>query len=339
MNLEPREPALDDPRPADHPDVSVVIPCFNEADSLAELHREVCAAFDVAGTRFEVVYVDDGSTDRTPQVLADLFLADDRVEVIRLQRNSGKAQALSCGIRHARGRVICTLDADLQDDPGELPALVARVQSGDVDMIVGWKKKRLDPWTKRLPSKVFNWVVRRVSAAPLHDYNCGLKVFRRDAAAAMPLYGELHRFMPVFAAEQGFTVVEEVVNHRPRVHGRSKYGAARFVRGFLDLFTVLLLTRYRYRPAHLFGGLGTLLSIAGLVVLLYLTVLWFLGESIGQRPLLIFGVLLFLTGLQGLGIGLVAEMIGHARSSGDDDSGSARRLRTHRERVPPRVRS
>jgi glycosyltransferase involved in cell wall biosynthesis len=312
------------------PSVSVVVPCFDEESSLETLHGEICASFEKADESFEVIYVDDGSRDRTPQVLSALHDQDERVEVIRLRCNRGKASALAAGFTHARGAVICMVDADLQDDPAELPPLVDQVRRGDYDLIVGWKKKRNDPFTKVIPSRVFNWMLRRLSPAKLHDFNCGLKVLSADVAQAAPLYGDLYRFLPAFAAAQGFAVTETPVNHRPRKHGHSKYGAGRFLRGFLDLFTVLLLTRFRFRPLHLFGGFGLVLMLLGLSVMMYLSALWFGGETIGNRPLLLFGVLVFLTGVQGIGIGLIAEMIGHDRRGRHDDLTPARRVLSHR---------
>jgi len=315
---------------AERPEVSVVVPCYDEEQSLETLHGEICAAFEGAGQTFEVVYVDDGSTDGTPKVLAALHDGDPRVEVIQQRMNRGKASALAAGFAHARGPVICMVDGDLQDDPAELPPLVQRVQRGEQDLIVGWKKRRNDPITKVLPSRVFNWMLRRLSPAKLHDFNCGLKVLSADVAQAAPLYGDLYRFLPAFAAAQGFAVTEAPVNHRPRRHGRSKYGAGRFLRGFLDLFTVLLLTRFRFRPLHLFGGMGLGFVLLGLGVMTYLSVLWFQGEAIGHRPLLLFGMLAFLTGAQGIAIGLIAEMIGHDHRGRHDDLAPARRMLSHR---------
>ncbi len=312
------------------PQVSVIVPCYDEAESLPALHAEIEAALDGAGLVFEVIYVDDGSRDGTFELLQGLHEASDRVEVIRLRRNSGKAAALAAGFEHARGPVLCTLDADLQDDPRELPPLIHQVQRGQWDLVVGWKQRRHDPWTKVLPSRVFNWMLRRVTRAPLHDFNCGLKVLARDVARSAPMYGDLYRFLPAFAATQGYAVTEVAVHHRPRAHGRSKYGASRFLRGFLDLFTVLLLTRFRFRPLHLFGGLGLMLSLFGFAVMGYLSVLWLQGEPIGHRPLLLFGVLLFLTGLQGVAIGLIAEMIGYARSSRPEAAVLAQQAWSHR---------
>lgn len=303
-----------------HAALSVVIPCFNEAESLEALHAELTGALDAEAlsaafgdeaATAEIIFVDDGSTDGTREVLHRIHGTDSRVEVVQLRRNSGKAAALAAGFAHARGRVLCTLDADLQDDPAELPPLVAEVATGRLDLIVGWKRARQDPWTKVLPSRVFNWMLRRLVPVRLHDVNCGLKVLCREVAEAAPLYGDLYRFLPAFAAAQGFSVDERPVRHRPRAHGKSKYGAGRFLRGFLDLFTVLLLTRYRYRPLHLFGGIGAALLGLGLTAMGYLSVRWFQGEAIGHRPLLLLGVLLFLTGLQGIATGLLAEMLGH----------------------------
>lgn len=317
-------------QPASSPDVSIVVPCYNEAESLPVLHKEISDSLEAADLQFEIIYVDDGSTDDTPSVLGRLHRADDRVELIRLGRNAGKAAALAAGFSHARGSVLCTLDADLQDDPSELPALVARVREGESDLIVGWKKDRRDPWTKVIPSRIFNWMLRRVTPLRLHDINCGLKVLSAEVGKAAPLYGDLYRFLPAFAAAQGYTVSEAEVHHRPRKYGRSKYGAGRFLRGFLDLFTLLVLTRYQFRPLHLFGGTGLVFMLAGLVVLGLLTVRWFQGDAIGHRPLLLLGALLFLTGLQGLAIGLIAEMIGHARVRSEGDVPLARRVISHR---------
>jgi len=288
------------------------------------------AALQDSDLSFEVVYVDDGSDDGTGAVLEGLHRADERVEVVSLRRNAGKAAALAAGFSHARAPVLCTLDGDLQDDPAEVPPLVRRVQRGEADLVVGWKRERHDPLTKVLPSRVFNWTLRRLTPAKLHDVNCGLKVLTAEVAKAAPLYGDLYRFLPAFAAAQGYAVTEVPVHHRPREHGRSKYGASRFLRGFLDLFTVILLTRFRTRPLHLFGGLGVLLCLIGLAVMSYLSVLWFQGEPIGHRPLLLFGVLLFLTGLQGVAIGLIAEMIGFSRAARADTTVPARRVFSHR---------
>ncbi|MFH2008067.1 MAG: glycosyltransferase family 2 protein [bacterium] len=312
------------------PEVSVVVPCFNEAPSLETLHEELCRALEGAGLTFEVVYVDDGSTDGTWEVLTSLHRRDSRIEVVRLRRNLGKASALASGFQHARAPVLCTVDGDLQDDPAELPPLVARVRSGEWDLVVGWKRPRRDPLTKVLPSRVFNWILRRLSPARLHDFNCGLKVLSAEVARASPLYGDLYRFLPAFAAAQGYSVTEAAVKHRPRLHGRSKYGASRFLRGFLDLFTVLFLTRFRFRPLHLFGGLGLLFALTGLGVLTFLTALWFQGEPIGHRPLLLFGVLLFLTGAQCIGIGLIAEMVSYSRHMRGDRLTPAMRVLSHR---------
>lgn len=311
-------------------DISVVVPCYNEAESLPVLQTEICQALEAAGLPFEIVYVDDGSTDETPLVLGRLSRQDERVEVIRLGRNAGKAAALAAGFAHARAPILCTLDADLQDDPSELPALVERVRSGDADLIVGWKRDRRDPFTKVIPSRIFNWMLRRVTPLRLHDINCGLKVMAAEVAKATPLYGDLYRFLPAFASSQGYVVEEAEVHHRPRRFGRSKFGAWRFFRGFLDLFTLLVLTRFQFRPLHLFGGAGLLLMTVGLGVLGLLTVRWFQGDAIGHRPLLLLGALLFLTGLQGLAIGLIAEMIGHARERGPGDAAPARRIFSNR---------
>jgi dolichol-phosphate mannosyltransferase len=212
------------------------------------------------------------------------------------------------GFENVRGETVVTIDADLQDDPAEIPRLLAKLDEG-FDLVSGWKAHRRDPLRRRIPSRIFNWVTGRVSGLRLHDMNCGLKAYRADVIRGMRLYGELHRFIPVLAHYRGFRITEIPVNHRPREHGRSRYGVERYVRGFLDFLTVSFIGRYRYRPLHLFGGLGLLLGAIGLVVLIYLTVLKALGHAIGDRPLLTLGVLLVVVGLQFFSLGLISEML------------------------------
>src|SRR5262245_51288076 len=237
--------------------LSIIIPAFNEAESLRQLHGEIdrtCAARKIEG---EIIFVDDGSTDATWQVIRDLAETDRRVKGIRFRRNFGKAAALSAGMRAARGAILCMMDADLQDDPAELPAFLDRIAAG-FDVVNGWKRTRHDPWHKVLPSRVFNFLVSGLTGLKLHDHNCGLKCFRREVAAEIRLYGELHRFIPVLAHARGFKVTELEVHHRPRQFGRSKYGLRRFLRGFLDLLTVKFLTGFGQRPQHVLGAVGLL---------------------------------------------------------------------------------
>jgi len=288
--------------------VSVVVPVYNEERSVALLYDELQSALDPLDDAWEAVYVDDGSTDGSFAALTRLHARADNVRVVRLRRNFGKAAALAAGFAQVGGDVIVTIDGDLQDDPAEIPRLLAKLDEG-FDLVSGWKARRRDPLTRRVPSKIFNWVVGRMAGLRLHDMNCGLKAYRSEVAHGLVLYGELHRFIPVLAHEQGYRVAELPVNHRPREHGRSRYGLERYFRGFLDLLTVSFMGRYRHRPLHLFGGLGLLLGVVGIVVLAYLTVLKIAGQAIGERPLLTLGVLLVVVGMQFFSLGLISEMI------------------------------
>ena len=287
--------------------ISVVVPVYNEERSVALLYEELQAALDPLG-EWEVVFVDDGSTDGSFAALTRLHARAGNLRVVRLRRNFGKAAALAAGFAQVGGAVVVTIDGDLQDDPAEIPRLLAKLDEG-FDLVTGWKTRRRDPLTRRIPSKIFNWVAGRVAGLRLHDMNCGLKAYRAEVTHGLVLYGELHRFIPVLAHEQGYRVAELPVNHRAREHGRSRYGLERYFRGFLDLLTVSFMGRYRHRPLHLFGGLGLVLALTGIVVLSYLTVLKIAGHSIGQRPLLTLGVLLVVVGLQFFSLGLISEMI------------------------------
>lgn len=288
--------------------ISVVVPLRDEELTVALLYDEVRAALEPLGHAWELVYVDDGSTDGSWAALTRLHAEQANVRVVRLRRNFGKATALQAGFAEAEGDVIVTMDADLQDDPAEIPRLLAKLDEG-FDLVSGWKTRRRDPLSRRLLSKVFNGVTGWLSGVRLHDMNCGLKAYRAEAVRGLRLYGELHRFVPVLAHHRGFRVAELAVNHRPREHGRSRYGLERYVRGFLDLLTVSFLGRYRTRPLHLFGGLGLLLGVAGVGVLAYLTAIKAGGAAIGGRPLLVLGVLLVVVGLQFFSLGLIAEMV------------------------------
>lgn len=288
--------------------ISVVVPVYDEELTLAPLYDELAAALEPLGQAWETVFVDDGSTDSSFAALTRLHAAHENVRVVRLRRNFGKAAALAAGFVHARGDVVVTIDADLQDDAGEIPRLLAKLDEG-FDLVSGWKTKRRDPLLRRLLSKLFNSATSRISGLRLHDLNCGLKAYRADVLHGLRLYGELHRFVPVLAHYRGFRVAELPVNHRPRRHGRSRYGPERYLRGFFDLLTVTFIGRYRHRPLHLFGGLGLLLTTIGFVVLVYLTVLKATGEAIGHRPLLLLGVLLVVVGMQFFSLGLLSEMV------------------------------
>ncbi len=288
--------------------ISVVVPVYNEERSVALLYEELQAALEPLDLPWEVVYVDDGSTDGSFAALTRLHALHDNVQVVRLRRNFGKSAALAAGFGQAAGEVIVTIDGDLQDDPAEIPHLLAKLDEG-FDLVSGWKAKRRDPLTRRALSRVFNAGVGLVSGVRLHDMNCGLKAYRASVVRGLPLYGELHRFLPVLAHQRGYRIAELPVNHRPRAHGRSRYGIERYLRGFFDLLTVSFIGRYRHRPLHLFGGLGLLTMLGGAACLLYLTVVKAQGHAIGSRPLLTLGVLLVVVGVQLLSLGLIGEMI------------------------------
>lgn len=307
-------------------EVSVVVPVLDEVQSLGVLYHELTEVLEGLGRPYELIFVDDGSRDGSFEKLEKLHRSDDRVRVFRLRRNFGKAAGLAVGFREARGEVVVTLDADLQDDPAEVPRLLARLEEG-FDLVSGWKRERQDPRSKTLPSRLFNWVTSRLTGLRLHDFNSGFKVYRKEVVDELRLYGELHRFIPALAAWRGFRVDEVPVHHRPRQFGRSKYGSARFWRGCLDLLTVLFLTRYTRRPLHLFGGLGLLAWSAGFGVNLYLTGLWVAGvRPIGSRPLLAFGVLMMLVGIQFFSVGLLSELVLSYQTRSTDDVSIRSRL-------------
>ncbi|MCS7006795.1 MAG: glycosyltransferase family 2 protein [Thermoleophilia bacterium] len=288
--------------------ISVVVPLLNEERSLRPLYEEIRSALEARDEPFEVVFVDDGSTDGSPRVLRQLHDEMSNVVVVTLRRNFGKAAALQAGFLEAQGDVIVTIDADLQDDPSEIPALLAKLDEG-FDLVSGWKAQRADGWARRAFSKIFNWATAVVSGVKLHDVNCGLKAYRAEVLAGIRLYGELHRFIPVLASYQGFRVAEIPVNHRAREHGRSRYGAERYLRGFFDLLSVTFMGRYRHRPLHLFGGVGLVLGATGFLILVYLTALKISGQGIGHRPLLTLGVLLVVVGIQLVSLGLLSELV------------------------------
>lgn len=306
--------------PSDIPALlSIVIPVYNEEGNLRELYRQVTAVLDRERIPFEIILVDDGSRDGTWQVIKELNDADDRIIAIRHRRNFGKARGLSNGFAIANGDVIITMDGDLQDEPTELPRFLSTLGEG-YDLVSGWKQRRQDPLGKTLPSKFFNWTVRRASGVQLHDFNCGFKAYRKDVTENIRLYGELHRFTPVLANAEGFKVAELPVKHNPRTWGTSKYGWSRLLKGFLDLLTVVFLTRYRYRPLHLFGIPGVLAIALGGLLGLYLSFdRLVLGNPIGTRPLLMLAVLLMIMGTQFFGLGLLGEYLA---ADNQDDRGS-----------------
>jgi glycosyltransferase involved in cell wall biosynthesis len=301
-----------DPAP---PELSIVVAVYNEKDSLIELARQITAAAEDLGMTWEAILVDDGSNDGSRQLEADICGRDSRFRAVHLRRNFGKAAALSVGFTYARGTYVVQMDADLQDDPAEIPKLLQPILDDQSDLVSGWKWPRHDPLSKRLPSRLYNWTSRVATGLSLHDMNCGIKAYRAEVLKEITVYGDMHRYIPVLADGAGFRVSEVKVSHRPRIHGFSKYAAGRFARGFLDLLTVLFLTRYQRRPLHLIGGLGLLLGGAGFGILCYLTALWVAGNPIGHRPLLFLGMLLMLVATQFMTFGLLAEMMTYFSSS------------------------
>ena len=300
-------------------ELSVILPVLDEVDSLDLLYRELTTVLQSLGRPYELIFVDDGSRDGSFTRIEKLHRSDDRVRAIQLRRNFGKAAALAVGFRAARGDILITLDADLQDDPAEIPRLLARLEEGQ-DLVSGWKRDRQDPRSRTWPSRLFNGVTGWLTGVRLHDFNSGFKAYRREVVEEIRLYGELHRFIPALAAWRGFRVDELPVHHRARRFGRSKFGSARFWRGCLDLVTVLFLTRYTRRPLHLFGGLGLAAWIVGFGANLYLTGLWLAGvRPIGTRPLLAFGVLSMLVGIQFFAVGLLSELVLSYQTKSADD--------------------
>ena len=288
--------------------ISVVVPVRDEERTVEPLYEEISRALGGLNEPWEIVYVDDGSRDGTHAALLQLHESTSNVRVVTMRRNAGKAAALDAGFAVVEGDVVVTMDGDLQDDPAEIPQLLAKLDEG-YDLVSGWKTRRNDPFARRAFSRVFNTVTGWLSGVHLHDLNCGLKAMRVEVARNIDLYGELHRFVPVLAHDLGFRVTELGVNHRPREHGRSRYGFERYARGFLDLLTVSFMSRYRHRPLHLFGGLGLILGTIGTVILVYLTIVKITGEPIGRRPLLLLGVLLVVVGIQFLSLGLLSELV------------------------------
>lgn len=287
--------------------LSFVIPVYNEEQSLTRLHKEITE--NVGGNDYEIIFIDDGSEDGSFSRLTELASQDKRIKVVRFRRNFGKAAALQTGFDYASGEIIFTLDADLQDNPSEITNFLNKLEAG-YDLVTGWKRKRKDPLSKTLPSRFFNFVTSRSFKLKLHDYNCGFKAYRREVVKELDIYGEMHRYIPALAHARGFRVGEIPVEHRQREFGRSKYGAERYIRGFLDLMTVKLVTGFGHNPLHLFGKIGTTLTLIGFLTGLYLTIMKFLfDQPLANRPLLFLAVLLIMVGLQFFSVGLLGELI------------------------------
>lgn len=289
--------------------LSIVIPVFNEEGSLKKLYSEIFQVCRENSIDYEVIFVDDGSTDRTFEVIEELYSKDGRIKALQFRNNIGKAEALAAGFSIAKGNFIVTMDGDLQDDPAEIPSLLDKLDQG-YDLVSGWKKKRKDPLSKRIPSLIYNKVTSLLSGIHIHDFNCGLKIYRREVINQLRLYGELHRFIPVLAKWEGFRIGEVKVHHRRRRFGETKYGFSRFFEGLFDFMTVLFLTKYMKRPLHFFGIIGLLSSFSGTVIIIYLIILKLQKISyLSNRPLLFIGVMLLIIGIQFISIGLIGEMI------------------------------
>ena len=321
-------------------ELSVVIPVQNEASSLDELHREITATLEPWGRPYEVIVVDDGSTDDSFATLARIQAADPRWRVIRFRRNFGQTAAFSAGFANARGRLIATSDGDLQNNPRDIPGMVQQLDAEDLDIVCGWRRDRKDAFMSRLlPSMLANRLISWATGVRLHDYGCSLKIFRAEVVKPLKLYGEMHRFIPAIASEQGVKIAEVVVDHRARKHGKSKYGISRTIRVLLDLLTVKFLLSYSTRPVQIFGLVGLAMGLPGLLILAYLSfVKLFEGQSIANRPLLLFGVLLVFTGVQLLTLGLLAEL--QARTYHESQNKSTyviREVRETLERPAPAV--
>ena len=294
--------------------ISLVVPLLNEEESILPLINEIRKAIKPLNKPYEVIFVDDGSTDGSLKIIKDAAKTDNRLKFISFRKNYGKSAALQVGFKAATGDAIITMDADLQDDPHEIPNLLKKLDEG-FDLCSGWKKERFDPFIKKYSSRFFNFVTRMISGIKIHDFNCGLKAYRREVVQNLNVYGELHRYVPVLAKWQGFTVTEIPVKHHKRRYGKTKFGISRFFKGFIDLITVTFVARYVKRPMHFFGFLGALSFFIGLIVNGYLTVEWIAGRPLSNRPMLFLGMLLIIVGVQFFSVGLLGEMLVHQNQS------------------------
>lgn len=299
--------------------ISVVIPLFNEEESLRPLAAEIKKVFsEMQQVDYEVLFIDDGSSDKSPEVLKELYRESNKFKFIQFNRNYGKSAALSVGFKHTTGDIVITMDADLQDDPKEIPSLLDKINEG-YDLVSGWKKIRHDPFIKRTTSRIFNFVTSLTTGIKIHDFNCGLKAYKKEVIKSLNVYGEMHRYLPVLAQWNGFKVAEIPVQHHVRRYGKTKFGASRFIKGYLDLITIIFTTRYLKRPLHLFGTVGSLTFLAGLVINAILSIEWaFFKMPLSNRPMLLLGILLIILGVQFFSLGLLGEMIVHYSQSPED---------------------
>ena len=288
--------------------ISIIVPIYNEELSISSLYEEIKTIVLDAFNQYEIIFIDDGSNDKSYEIINQLALNDSNIIAIKLNRNYGKSDALSEGFKLAQYEYVATLDGDLQDDPNELVKLIDTLDDG-WDCVSGWKKNRKDPYSKTIPSFFFNKFINFFSGLKLHDLNCGIKVYRKDAIQSLNIYGGLHRYIPLLLFNNGYRVTESIVNHRSRKHGQTKYGKSRFFHGIFDFLTIYFLKKYFNKPMYFFGSIGFLLSFIGLLINLYLSILWFQGTYIGSRPLFFLGILLIVVGIQSLSIGLIGELI------------------------------
>ncbi len=299
-------------------DISIIIPLYNEAESLSELHAWITRVMRQNGFSYEIIFIDDGSNDDSWKIIEAMSHYDEHVKAIKFRRNYGKAAALNTGFEASTGEVVITMDADLQDSPDEIPELYQMIKKQGYDLVSGWKKKRHDPLSKTIPTKLYNWATRKATHIKLHDFNCGLKAYRNDVIKSIEIYGEMHRYIPVIAKWAGFVKIgEKVVQHYPRKHGKSKYGINRFINGFLDLISISFIGRFGRKPMHFFGFLGTALFLIGFIIACYLAYarIFMAGYKMTQRPLFYFGLLSMILGTQLFTAGFLGELI--SRSSHD----------------------
>lgn len=302
-------------------DLSVIIPLYNEEGSLRELNDKLNKVLKNLNISYEILYIDDGSRDKSVEILNEIVSQNQNVKLIVLKRNFGKSTALSVAFEKVRGELVVTMDADLQDDPEEIPRMIEVINTG-YDLVSGWKQKRQDPFIKILSSKIFNFTVSFLSGLKIHDFNCGFKIYRQAVVKNIEVYGELHRFLPFLAHQQGFKVGEIKVRHHARQFGESKYGhfgLRRLSNYILDPINVVFITRYQKKPAHFFGNLGLISFGIGVLISIYLTILWFMGQGIGNRPLLFLGILLIIIGIQLVSMGFLGELIVKENLSKDKD--------------------
>jgi glycosyltransferase involved in cell wall biosynthesis len=290
--------------------ISVLIPLFDEEESIRPLIQAIKSALRKISSDYEIFFVDDGSQDNSYKVIKEAARVDNKIRYISFRKNYGKSAALQIGFRHVTGDIVITMDGDLQDDPFEIPNLLSKLEEG-FDLVSGWKKRRQDPIIKKYSSKFFNYVTRLLTGIKIHDFNCGLKAYKKDVVKDLKVHGELHRYIPVLANWKGFSISEIPVKHHPRRYGKTKFGISRFFKGFVDLITIIFTTRYIRRPMHLFGFLGALSFLAGFVVNGYLSYIWLTGGNLSNRPLLFLGILLIIVGVQFFSVGLLGEVMAH----------------------------